>query len=89
MLWRHTLKNALSPTLTMLGLILGSLLSGAAVIETIFGLPGLGRFLVDAIYARDYPVVQGTLLFIVLIYIAINIVVDLIYPLLDPRVRNQ
>lgn len=88
-LWRHTVKNALSPTLTMLGLILGSLLSGAAVIETIFGLPGLGRFLVDAIYARDYPVVQGTLLFIVLIYITINIAVDLIYPLLDPRVRAQ
>lgn len=86
-LWRHTLKNAFSPTLTMLGLILGSLLSGTAVIETVFGLPGLGRFLIDAIYARDYPVIQGTLLFIVVIYIVINIVVDLLYPLVDPRVR--
>ncbi|HET6630172.1 MAG TPA: ABC transporter permease [Woeseiaceae bacterium] len=85
---RHTLKNAITPTLTMLGLILGSLLSGTVVIETIFGLPGLGRFLIDAIYARDYPVIQGTLLFIVLIYVAINIVIDLLYPLLDPRVRQ-
>lgn len=88
-LWRHALKNALSPTLTMLGLILGSLLSGTAVIETIFGLPGLGRFLIDAIYARDYPVIQGALLFIVVIYITINILVDLLYPLVDPRVERQ
>lgn len=86
-LWRHALRNALSPTLTMLGLILGSLLSGTAVIETIFGIPGLGRFLVDAIYARDYPVIQATLLFIVVIYLLINILIDLLYPLLDPRVR--
>ncbi len=86
---QHILKNALSPTVTMLGLILGSLLSGTAVIETIFGLPGLGRFLVDAIYARDYPVIQGTLLFIVVIYTLVNLAVDLIYPLLDPRVRRS
>ena len=86
---RHVLKNALSPTVTMLGLILGSLLSGTAVIETIFGLPGLGRFLVDAIYARDYPVIQGTLLFIVVIYMAVNLLVDLTYPLLDPRVAKD
>lgn len=88
-LWRHTLKNAFSPTLTMLGLILGSLLSGTAVIETVFGLPGLGRFLIDAIYARDYPVIQGTLLFIVLIYITINIAIDMLYPLVDPRVKER
>lgn len=86
-LTRHVLKNALSPTVTMLGLILGSLLSGTAVIETIFGIPGLGRLLVDAIYARDYPLIQGCLLFIVLIYTAVNLIVDLIYPLLDPRIK--
>lgn len=85
-LWRHTLRNALSPVLTMMGLILGSLLSGAAVIETMFGLPGLGRLLVDAIYARDYPLIQGTLMFIVVIYMGVNLLVDLLYPLLDPRV---
>lgn len=86
---RHVLRNVLSPTVTMLGLVLGSLLSGTAVTETLFGLPGLGSFLVEAIYARDYPTIQGTLLFVVVLYTAINIGVDLLYPLLDPRVRNR
>jgi len=86
-LYRHALKNSFAPTLTLLGLILGSLLGGATVIETVFSLPGLGRFLVDAIYARDYPVVQGVLMFVSLIYVVTNLLVDLIYPLLDPRVR--
>lgn len=84
---RHTLRNALAPAVTMMGLILGSLLSGTVAVETVFGIPGLGRFLVDAIYARDYPVIQGTLLFVVVVYALVNLVVDLIYPLLDPRVR--
>lgn len=84
---RHVLKNALAPTLPMLGLILSSLLSGTAVIETVFGIPGLGRFLVDAIYARDYPVIQGVLLFVVLVYALVNLAVDLLHPLLDPRIR--
>jgi peptide/nickel transport system permease protein len=87
-LWRHTLRNVLTPTMTMLGLILGSLLSGTAVIETVFGIPGLGTFLVDAIYARDYPTIQGTLLFIVMLYTLINLAVDLAYPLLDPRIQR-
>jgi peptide/nickel transport system permease protein len=86
---RHVLRNVLSPTVTMLGLVLGSLLSSTAVTETLFGLPGLGSFLVEAIYARDYPTIQGTLLFVVVLYTAINIGVDLLYPLLDPRVRNR
>jgi peptide/nickel transport system permease protein len=80
-------KNAFAPTMTLLGLILGSLLGGVAVIETVFTLPGLGRFLVDAIYARDYAVVQGVLLFVALIHVAANLAVDLLYPLIDPRVR--
>lgn len=86
---RHTLRNALAPAVTMMGLILASLLSGAVGVETVFGIPGLGRFLVDAIYARDYPVIQGTLLFIVVLYTLINLLVDLSYPLLDPRVRRE
>lgn len=86
-LFRHVLRNALAPTVTLLGLILGSLLGGAVVIETVFTLPGLGRFLVEAIYARDYAVVQGVLILVALIYIVVNLLVDLIYPLLDPRVR--
>lgn len=86
---RHVLKNALSPTMTMMGLILGSLLSGTAVIETLFGIPGLGRLLVDSIYARDYPVLQGCLMFMVLLYMAVNLFVDMLYPLLDPKVKLQ
>ncbi|GIL39120.1 ABC transporter permease [Roseiterribacter gracilis] len=86
-LLRHVLRNVLSPTVTMLGLILGSLLSGTTVTETLFGIPGLGSFLVEAIYARDYPTIQGTLLFVILLYTAINLAIDLLYPLIDPRVR--
>lgn len=86
---RHVFRNAFAPTMTLLGLILGSLLGGAAVIETVFTLPGLGRFLVEAIYARDYAVVQGVLLFVAAIYVVVNLLVDLLYPVLDPRVRLQ
>jgi len=84
---RHVVKNAFAPTLTLLGLILGSLLGGAAVIETVFTLPGLGRFLVEGIYARDYAVVQGVLIFVAAIHVAANLAVDLLYPALDPKVR--
>ena len=84
---RHALKNAMAPTWTMIGLALGSLLGGAVVTETVFTLPGIGRLLVDSIFARDYPVVQGCLLFVTLIYVLVNLVVDLCYPIFDPRVR--
>jgi peptide/nickel transport system permease protein len=83
---RHVFPNAFAPTLTLVGLTLGHLLGGIAVIETVFTLPGLGRLMVDSILARDYPVVQGCLLFTATIYIAVNLVVDLCYPLFDPRV---
>lgn len=86
-LFRHVLPNALAPVLTIVGFILGNLLSGAAVIETVFTLPGLGRLLVDSIFARDYPVIQGAVLFIAVTYVTINLLVDLSYPLLDPRVK--
>jgi peptide/nickel transport system permease protein len=85
-LLRHVLPNAFAPTWTMIGLVLGGLLGGIAVLETVFTLPGLGRLLVDAIFARDYPVVQGCLLFTALIYVIVNLIVDLCYPLFDPRV---
>lgn len=84
---RHVVKNAFLPTMTLIGLILGSLLGGVAVIETVFTLPGLGRFLVEGIYARDYAVVQGVLLFVAFVHVAINLLVDLLYPIVDPRVR--
>lgn len=85
-LLRHVLPNAFAPTWTMIGLVLGGLLGGIAVLETVFTLPGLGRLLVDAIFARDYPVVQGCLLFTAVIYVIVNLIVDLCYPLFDPRV---
>lgn len=88
-LLRHALPNAFAPTWTLIGLVLGNLLGGIAVIETVFTLPGLGRLLVDSIYARDYPVVQGCLLFTAAIYVAVNLVVDALYPLFDPRVIAQ
>ena len=88
-LWRHVLPNAFAPTLTLIGLVLGHLLGGIAVLETVFTLPGLGRALVESIVSRDYPVVQGVLLLAALIYVLINLLVDLCYPLFDPRVQVQ
>lgn len=86
---KHVLPNAFAPTLTLMGIVLGNLLGGIAVIETVFTLPGLGRLLVDGIYARDYPVVQGVILFIACIYVLVNLAVDLLYPLFDPRVAAE
>jgi peptide/nickel transport system permease protein len=88
-LTRHVLPNAFAPTWTLIGLVLGHLLGGIAVIETVFTLPGLGRLLVDSIFARDYPVVQGCLLFTAVIYVVVNLIVDLCYPLFDPRVAAE
>ena len=85
-IWRHAFKNAFGPTWTMIGLILGNLLGGIAVIETVFTIPGLGRLMVEGIFQRDYPVIQGCLLLVALSYVVVNLVVDLVYPLFDPRV---
>lgn len=86
---RHALPNAFAPTLTLIGLVLGNLLGGIAVIETVFTLPGLGRLLVEAIFQRDYPVVQGVMLFVAAIYVVVNLLVDLAYPVFDPRVTAE
>jgi len=85
----HVFKNSFGPTWTLIGLVLGNLLGGIAVVETVFTLPGLGRLLVDSIFARDYPVIQGCLLFVALIYVTVNLVIDLLYPLFDPRVAAE
>ena len=85
--FRHALKNALIPTITMLGLELGALLGGAVVTETIFSRPGVGRLAVDAILSRDFPIVQGTVLFAAVAYVAVNLVVDVSYAVVDPRIR--
>ena len=88
-LWRHAFKNAFGPTWTLIGLVLGNLLGGIAVVETVFTIPGLGRLLVDSIFARDYPVIQGCMLFIAFTYVLVNLVIDLCYPLFDPRVTAE
>ena len=84
----HALKNALNPVVTLLGLQLVALLSGAILVENIFAWPGLGRYVFTAIQVRDYPVVQGTVLLIALVYVAVNTVIDLAYGILDPRIRT-
>jgi ABC-type dipeptide/oligopeptide/nickel transport system permease component len=84
---KHALKNAALPVVTILGLQFGNLLSGAVAIEVIFGRRGIGSYLVSAIQAKDIPAVQGIMLFIALIYILINLLVDISYALLDPRIR--
>jgi len=88
-LMRHVFPNAFAPTLTLVGLTIGRLFGGIAVIETVFTLPGLGRLMVTGVLARDYPVVQGCLLFTALIFVLVNLLVDLLYPLFDPRVTVQ
>ena len=86
---RHALKNALIPVVTVLGLEIGALLGGALVTETVFAWPGVGRLTIEAIYARDYPLVQGVITFLVLIFVIVNLIVDISYAFLDPRIRLQ
>jgi peptide/nickel transport system permease protein len=86
-LYRHALKNAFIPVLTVIGVQIGYLLGGAVIIESIFSLPGMGRFLLDSISNRDYSIVQGGVLFIALIFCLVNLSVDLVYAWLDPRIR--
>ncbi len=84
--YKHALKNALIPVVTVMGLQFGSLLGGAVLTETVFSWPGIGRLLVDSILTRDYPVVQGAVLMLALLFVLINLFVDIIYALLDPRI---
>jgi len=84
---RHALKNALIPTVTMIGMQLGALLGGAVVTETVFGWPGLGRLVVKSISDRDYPVVHCAVCVLAVVFISINLLVDLLYGVLDPRIR--
>ncbi len=87
-LWRHVLPNAMLPLVTLLGLSLGSLLGGTTVVEIIYNWPGMGAMAVKAISCRDYPLVQGYVLWIALLYMCINLVVDLSYRRLDPRLKE-
>jgi len=84
---RHALRNALIPVVTIAGLMVGRLLGGAVITETIFAIPGIGRTVVDAIFSRDFPIVQGAVLMMAFIVLVVNLVVDLLYALIDPRIR--
>src|SRR5438093_4182500 len=84
---RHALKNASLPIVTIIGIGFALLISGAVVTESVFALPGLGRLTVDAIVRRDYPVIQGVLLVVSGVYVLINLIVDVLYVVLDPRIR--
>jgi peptide/nickel transport system permease protein len=86
-IWRHALPNALIPVVTLSGVEFGYLLGGAVLVEKIYALPGLGRLALDAILQRDYALVQGTVLFVALNFMIVNLIVDLAYAALDPRIR--
>ncbi|MCW0182242.1 MAG: ABC transporter permease subunit [Zavarzinia sp.] len=87
--WVHALRNALIPVITVIGLQVGTLLAGAVLTETIFSWPGVGKWLIDAIGRRDFPAVQGGILLIAVTIIAVNLAVDLLYGLINPRIRHQ
>ncbi len=84
---KHALRNALIPVITVIGTQLGYLLAGTVITEVVFSWPGLGRMAVDAVFRRDFPLIQGTVLFLALVFIIVNLVVDLSYGIFDPRIR--
>jgi len=87
-IFKHALRNALVPIVTVIGLTVALMIGGAVVTETVFGLPGVGNLVVSAVTRRDYPVIQGALLIVAAIYVVINFLVDLLYTVVDPRVRT-
>jgi peptide/nickel transport system permease protein len=84
---KHAMRNALIPVITIIGIETASLLSGVVVTEQIFSLPGLGRLSVEALINRDFPVIRGVVLFMALLFVLVNLLVDLSYPLFDPRIK--
>jgi peptide/nickel transport system permease protein len=88
-IFRHALKNAMIPVLTVFGLEFGSMLGGAVLTETVFSLPGIGRLLVEGIFARDYPVVQGAMILVATTFVLVNLLTDVAYAFFDPRIRYE
>ncbi len=86
-LLRHALRNALNPIMTIVGLLFGNLLGGALIVEQVFSRPGIGTLAVQAIFARDYPMIQGIVLYTSTVFLILNLLVDLAYSLVDPRIR--
>jgi len=87
LLLRHALRNAAVPIVTMIGISVALLLSGSIIVESVFNLPGVGRLLMDAVLKRDYPVIQGVVLVFSCVYVLVNLVIDILYAMLDPRIR--
>ena len=85
----HALKNAMIPILTVVGLRFGGLLAGSTLVETVFSVPGIGRYLVDGVLKRDFPVVQGTILVLAFTFVLVNVIVDLLYAAVDPRIKYE
>jgi peptide/nickel transport system permease protein len=84
---RHALRNALIPVVTIVGLLIGNLLAGAFIIEAVFGYPGIGLLAVNALQTRDFPMIQGIVLFVAVVYVVINVFVDIVYGFIDPRIK--
>ncbi|RLE08577.1 peptide ABC transporter permease, partial [Candidatus Aerophobetes bacterium] len=88
-IYKHAVRNAMIPVVTVIGLNFGLLLAGAILTETVFSWPGIGRYVVQGVYARDYPVVQGCILFFAFIFVIVNLVTDIIYLYIDPRIHYR
>jgi peptide/nickel transport system permease protein/oligopeptide transport system permease protein len=86
--YRHALRNSLIPVVTVVGVQFGTLMAGAVIVETVFAWPGIGRLLVNAVNDRDFPLVQGIVLLVAVGFVIVNLIVDLLYPVIDPRVRH-
>jgi peptide/nickel transport system permease protein len=86
-IYKHAIRNAMVPVVTVIGLNFGLLLSGAILTETVFSWPGVGRLVVDSVYARDYPLVIGCILVFALVFVIVNLITDLLYTYIDPRIR--
>jgi len=88
-LWNHVVRNALIPIITVVGLELGTLLSGSIIVETVFAWPGAGSLLISAITSRDYPLITGTVLMYTMAFVIINFIIDVLYAAIDPRIRFE
>jgi peptide/nickel transport system permease protein len=86
-IWQHAVRNAMIPVVTYLGVSIAALITGSVLVEVVYGLNGMGRLTVDAITQRDWPVVQTTILFIVVVSLSINLLIDMLYGVLDPRIQ--
>jgi peptide/nickel transport system permease protein len=87
--WKHAFRNVLIPVVTVTGIVVSLLLSGSVVIETVYSIPGIGRLLASAVLRRDYPMIQGGLLVTAVAFVLLNLLVDVLYGFLDPRVRYE